>query len=890
MKFRSSLQRIRNLFQKSQHEKELENELDSHLQLHIDDNLRSGMTPPEARRQALLKLGGLEQTKEAIRDQHSLPLAESFLQDLRFAFRLLKKSPAFTTVAILTLALGIGANSALFSIVNAVILRPLPYPNPEQLITLRESKPNFSTGSISLPNFLDWQKENRTFASMAAMRGGYGVTLTGLGDAEQLNTMLLTSGFFEQLGVNPVLGRTFTQDEERVGARPTVLLTTALWKRKFAASQDVLGKTLALNGKAYTIIGVTPPSFDLLGNFTTVDVYLPIGQWGNPLLMNRNAGLGISAIGRLKPGVTIEQARADMQRISQNLSAEYPDTNKNISAALIPLRKWNVGSVQTSLFVLFGAVAFVLLIACVNVANLLLARSTARAQEFAVRAALGAGQSRIVRQLLVESVLIGGIGGAIGLLLAAGGTQAVLRTLPDALPRSGEISIDVHVFLFTAVLSLVAGALFGLAPALRTARHDPQRTLQEGGRSGGGQRHRLQFILVAAEISLALVLLLGAGLMIRTFGALHNVNPGFDSGKVLSFGLSLPPSMMNADASAVRASFRNVQQQFESAPGVQSVAYSWGALPLGGDDEWLFWIDGHSKPANDSEESWTIDYVVGPAYLKTMGIGLQSGRFFTDQDNEHAPRVAVVDEVFAKKFFPDLNPLGQRLHINDAEETTEIIGVVKHINQWGLGTDDTEELRAELYVPFMQLDEKTMSQAGNGIGVLVRSDKPAKVFDSIRRINTQMSSQQVVFGAQTMSEIIAISLAQRHFSLILLSLFAALALLLSSVGIYGVVSYIVTQRSREIGIRLALGAQRADLLRLVLERGAKMTAIGILVGVAVSFALTRLLSSLLYGVSPHDIVTIIAVAAILAAVSLTATYLPARRASQLDPATILHSE
>jgi predicted permease len=888
MNLRSAFLRLRNLLHKD--ERELRDELHSHLQLHIDDNLRRGMASDEARRHALRKLGGLEQTKEAIRDQHSLPLAESLLRDLRFAVRLLKKSPAFTSVAILTLALGIGANSALFSIVNAVILRPLPYPNPEQLVTLRESKPNFATGSVSFPNFLDWQKENRTFSSIAAMRGGYGVTLTGLGDAEQLNTILLTSGFFEQLGVNPVLGRTFTQDEERVGAAPTVLLTASLWKRKFAASQEVLGKTLALNGKGYTIIGVTPPSFDLLGNFNTVDVYLPIGQWGNPLLMNRNAGLGISAIGRLKPGVTIEQARADMQRISQNLSAEYPDTNKNVGAALIPFRKWNVGSVQTSLFVLFGAVAFVLLIACLNVANLLLARSTARAQEFAVRGALGAGQSRIVRQLLVESILIAVIGGAIGLLLAAVGTQAVLRTLPAALPRSGEIGIDIRVFLFALILSLLAGVFFGLAPALRTARHDPQKTLQEGGRSGGGQRHRVQFILVAAEISLALVLLVGAGLMIRTFGVLHNVNPGFDSGKVLTFGLSLPPSMMNADPAAVRASFRDVQRQFESAPGVQSVAYSWGAFPLSGDDEWLFWIDGHPKPATDSEENWTIDYVVGPAYLKTMGIGLQSGRFFTDQDNEHASRVAVVDEVFAKKFFPGLNPIGQRLHINDGGETTEIIGVVNHVNQWGLDTDDTQELRSELYVPFMQLDEKNMSQAGSGIGVLLRSDKPANVFDSIRRINAQMSNQQVVFAAQTMDEIIAISLAQRRFSLILLGLFAGLALLLSSVGIYGVVSYIVTQRTREIGIRVALGAQRADVLRLVLQRGAKMTAIGILVGIAVSFALTHLLSTLLYGVSPHDTVTIIVVAAILAAVSLTATYLPARRASQLDPATILHSE
>src|SRR5208282_4724626 len=444
------------------------------------------------------KLGGLEQTTQLVREQRSLPSLETLFEDTRYAFRLLRKSPSFTTVAILTLALGIGANTALFSIVDAVLLRPLPYPHAEQLITLRESKPNFATGSISFPNFLDWQKQNTTFASMAIMRGGRSPILTGLGEAEQLNAVLLSSGFFEQLGVTPLLGRTFTQEEERVGAPPQVLLTTGFWKRKFASSPDVLGKSLTLDGKAYAIIGVIPSSFDLLGNFTAVDLYIPIGQWGNPLLMNRNAGLGISAIGRLKPGVSIDQARADMQRVTQNLSAAYPDTNKNIAAALIPFRKWNLGGVQTFLFVLFGAVGFVLLIACLNVANLLLARSTRRAQEFAVRAALGAGQSRIVRQLLVESVVVSAIGGAAGLLLAGLCTQTILHALPNALPRSGEIGMDARVFLFAFLLSLAAGVFFGLAPALRTARRDPHQTLQEGGRGVDGQRSRLQGLLVAA--------------------------------------------------------------------------------------------------------------------------------------------------------------------------------------------------------------------------------------------------------------------------------------------------------------------------------------------------------------------------------------------------------
>ena len=386
------------------------------------------------------------------------------------------------------------------------------------------------------------------------------------------------------------------------------------------------------------------------------------------------------------------------------------------------------------------------------------------------------------------------------------------------------------------------------------------------------------------------MLLIGAGLMIRTLAALHNVNPGFDADKVLTFGLSLPPSMMNSSPDAVRAAFRQVQRKFESAPGVQSVAYSWGALPLGYDDEWLFWIDGHPKPASKTEMNWALDYVVGPGSFKTMGIHLQSGRFFTNQDDEHAPQVAVIDEVLAKKFFPGINPIGQRLYLNNDDQTTEIIGVVNHINQWGLDSDTTQELRAQLYVPFMQLDNDNMARAGSGIGVIVRSDRPAQVFDSIRQINRQISTQQVVFSPQTMDEIIAISLADRRFSMILLGLFAALALLLSSVGLYGVVSYIVSQRTREIGIRVALGAQHADILSFVLRQAATMAFIGVLLGLAVSFALTRLLSALLFSVTPTDPLTLAAVVSLLMAVTLAACYIPARRAASIDQLVAIRYE
>jgi predicted permease len=814
----------------------------------------------------------------------------TLFQDVRFAFRMLRKNPGFTTAAVLTLALGIGMNTALFSIVNAVLLRAIPYPHPEQLVTLRESKPNFATGSISLPNFLDWQKENRTFASMAAVRGGRSVVLTGLGDAEQLNAVLMTSGFLEQLGVHPVVGRTFTQNEELPGAAPTVLLAGRLWNRKFGSAPDVVGKPLTLDGRQYTIIGVIPPSFDLLGNFRSVDLYLPIGQWDNPLLMSRSAGLGISAIGRLKPGVTIDQARADMEAVTRDLAAAYPDTDKNIGAALIPFRKWNLGATESNLFILFGAVAFVLLIACANVANLLLARCTARVQEFAIRSTLGAGQPRLVRQLLVESILVALIGGAAGLLLASLGTQAILRALPSTLPRSGEIAVDAPVFLFALLISVASGVFFGLVPALKIARRDPYQTLQEGGRGHSGQRQRLQGILVAAEISLALVLLIGAGLMIRTLAALHDVDPGFDSAHVLTFGFSLPPSMMKADSASVRAAFRSVERQFESAPGVESMAYSWGALPLGFDDEWLFWVDGQPKPSAQSEMNWALDYVVGPGYFKTLRIPLRSGRFFTAQDDEHAPRVAVIDEVLAKKYFANTNPVGQRLHLNASDQTAEIIGVAGHINQWGLDSDTTEELRSQLYVPFMQLDDDNMSRAGSGIGVVARSERPTQIFDSIRQASDRISNEQVVSGAQTMEEIIAQSLAERRFSLILLGMFAVLAILLSAIGIYGVVSYLVGRRTHEIGIRMALGARRGDVLQMVLRQGGRMVFLGTAMGTLAALALTQLMTKMLFGVSAHDPMTFLGVALLLMFVALSACLIPARRATRVDPMVALRYE
>jgi predicted permease len=817
----------------------------------------------------------------------------ALLQDLKFAARMLAKSPAFTAVAILTLALAIGANTALFSVVNGVLLNPLPYPQPDQLVTLHESKPNFNTGSISYPNFLDWQKQNHTLSAMAVSRS-YSFSLTGLGPAEQAQAQFVTSDFFPILGVQPAAGRTFVSADDQRGAAPVALISAGFWKRKFGGAPDAIGKTLTLDGKQFTIIGVIPQDFDLmLDSFSASEIYAPVVQWNNDMLFNRGSGLGFHGIGRLKPGVTVGQARADFAAITQNLAAAYPEVDKGIGAALTAFKQRMLGNVQSILLVLFCAVGFVLLIACANIANLLLARSTARMREFAVRAALGAGKSRLLRQLLTESILLGAVGGALGLLLASWGMRAALHALPDSLPRAGEIHIDMRVLLFTAATSLLAGIFFGLVPALKISRTNLQDSLKEGGRGSSGSRQRAHGVLVVVEMGLALVLLIGAGLALRTLVELWNVDPGFNPRNVLTFGFSLSPTALQTNPSAIRESFRAADSAVASTPGVQSVSLSWGAFPMSGDDEWLFWLDGQPKPTTTNEMNWVIDYVVDPDYLKIMQTPLRSGRFFTARDDEHSPPVVVIDDVLARQFFVNENPVGKRLFLDIGQSNiqAQIIGVVAHVNQWGLDSDDSERLRSQLYFPFMQLPDPTMALAPSGMRMVVRTRGAAPgAFDSIRQSVQQVNSEQVVYGAQTMPEVISDSTATRRFSAILLGSFAIVALLLSGVGIYGVTSYLIGQRTHEIGIRMALGAQQSKVLTQVLREGLKLAITGAAIGLVAAFALTRLMTSLLYGVSPTDPLTFAAVAALLIAVALSACYVPARRAAAVDPMVALRHE
>ena len=805
-------------------------------------------------------------------------------QDLRLGLRVLLKNPGFTAVIVLTLALGIGANVALFSVVNGVLLNPLPFPQPDQLVTLDQSKPNFATGAIPYPNFRDLQKENTTFSAMAISRSS-AFSLIGAGEAERVSARLISADFLTVLDVKPALGRSFAPGEDEPGASPVVLISADLWERKFGAAQDVVNKSLTLDDKTYTIVGVTPSN---LAFFRGTDVYVPIGQWNNPALKRRSAALGLHGIGRLKPGVTIAQAQADLSSVMERLATTYPDTNRNNGAKVSPLKERMIGGIGPTLWLLLGAVGFVLLIACVNVSNLLLARSTGRTREFAIRAALGASQWRLLRQSLTESMLLALAGGGLGLVFASWGTNAALALLPTTLPRASEVRLDARVLVFTVGISLLTGILAGLAPALKTSRWRLSETLKEGGRGASSARGRAQGVMVAVEMALALVLLIGAGLMIRSLSALWTVDPGFRADNVLTFGLSISPSMRAANPQAIRANLRELHDQIASSPGVRAVSFSAGAIPLAGEDDLSFWIDGQPKPASQSEMNMALVYRVEPDYLTAMSIPLKEGRFFSKQDDERSQPVVVIDEVFARQYFGNANPLGKRI-AQDGQDPQEIIGVVGHVKQWSIDADEEQSLQAQLYEPFRQFPDNTMTGLAAGVGVVTLYNGPVP-FDSIRRVVQNQNKQNVISRPQTMNEVIADSLAQHRFSMVLLDAFAVVALLLASLGLYGVISYLVGQRTHELGIRLALGAQRRDVLRLVLKHGMKMALSGVALGLLAALGLTRLLAKMLYGVSATDPLTFAGVPLLLGFIALVASYIPARRATKVDPLVALRYE
>ena len=810
----------------------------------------------------------------------------SFWQDVRYGLRVLGRNPGFTAVAVLTLALGIGANTALFSVVSGVLLHPLPFPAPDQLQSVYTRTAQFPTGAVSYPNYLDWRRDNGVFSALGAYRTD-DFNLTGSGEAERLRASMVSSEFFPLLGVRPTLGRTFLPDEDRAGAAPVAVLADGLWKRKFAGAADVAGRSITLNGRTYTVVGVAPGRLTVSDD---VDVYVPIGQWTDETFLDRRASMGMRVVGRLKPGLTPATAQADMNRVARDLEKAYPEANKGTGINVLSLRKDVVGNVEGILFVLLGAVSFVLLIACANVANLLLARSTGRSREFAVRAALGANAWRIVRQLLTESVLLALSGGILGTVLAMWGTRAILAALPDALPRSEEIGLDGRVLLFTLGISLLTGVLFGLAPALRLLRPDLQETLKAGGRGASGARQRTQSVFVAAEIGMALVLLIGAGLMIRSLRALWGVDPGFDPRHAVTFAVSLTPGQDRTPAQ-LRAKYREALRQFEGVRGVTSVSLLGGSLPMTGDSDVPFWRADRPKPAIQNEMPMTLFYLVTPRYLPAMGIPLRSGRFLTDQDDERSPAVAVIDEDFARRQFPGENPVGKRIHFALLDIDAEIVGVAGHVEHWGLGNAEHQNLQAETYLPMFQLPDKFWSLIANGSAFVARTDgSAADVASGIRQAAARFDASAAVYEMRSMEEVVAHSIARQRMAMILLSILSALALALSAIGVYGVIAYLAAQRTREIGVRMALGATRGDVLQLVLRQGMRIALAGIGAGIVAALWLTRLLAKMIYGVGATDPVTFGGVALLLTAVALLACYVPARRAMRVDPMSALRCD
>ena len=804
----------------------------------------------------------------------------TLLDDLRHAVRLLIQAPAFTAIAVLTLALGIGATTALFSVVNGVLLNPLAYPHSDRLMVIYSRIAGLDSAPIEYPNFIDWQRDSRSFASMAAYRGE-DYNFVGNGEGERLSGYMISAGFFDTLGVAPVLGRAFQAEDDQIGAAPVVVLSGGFWKREFDSSPEIIGKPITLNGTGYTIVGVMPGTFTFYGN--TRDVYTPIGQWNDPSFRDRRISVGVRAFGRLGPGKTVLHAQAEMDEIARNLAVAYPEADAGHNIKLVSMKDDLVGNVQPLLLVLLGAVGFLLLIACANVANLLLARSVSRSREFAIRSALGASHARMIRQLLTESTLLSAIGSALGLLLAYCGMKTLLKALPTALPRSGEISLDSTVLLFAIVLSLATGLAFGFAPALKATRTSLQEVMKKSGRGSSGFRHRTQGAFVAVEIALALVLLVGAGLMVRTLSALWRVDPGFNPNHAITFSLGMPANS-NTTSAETRARLRNFDGEVRSIPGVQAVSITLGSRPMIHDSALPFWIEGESKPAHDSDMHAATFFLVESGFRDAMGIKLLRGRFITDQDNENTPIAVDIDDNFARTYFQGQEPIGKHVNLTEFNVQAEIVGVVGHVKQYALDTDPAGAIQAQFFYPFMQIPEKIMPLVAKSVAVVLRTQgSPTSIIGKVRETVKGIDPRDVIYNVQTMDEVVATSYAARRLTMILLTGFAALAMTLACVGIYGVVSYLVGQRTQEIGIRMALGAQGRDILVLVLGEGAKMALLGAVVGTVASLGLTTLMANQLFGVSAHDPLTYVSVASALMLVTIAACFVPARRAIGTDP-------
>ncbi|HEX7289301.1 MAG TPA: ABC transporter permease [Candidatus Angelobacter sp.] len=806
-------------------------------------------------------------------------------QDIRYAFRRLRGAPGFTAIAVLTLALGIGANTAIFTVIEAVLLRPLPFRDPERLVLLSEKLPRFPIISVSYQNYQDWRSQSRSYTStgLGAVRN-FQTTMTGSGEPERLPAQMASANVFELLGVQAAHGRTFLPEEDTAGAAGVALISHGLWQRRFGAADNVIGQSLTLDNRPYTVVGILPPGFQLLQQ--KPDVVLPLEPWAKTLPDDRSWHAGILPLARLKPGTTLEEARTEMTTIAKRLEQQYPEFNTNSGANVNPMQEQIVANVRPALLVILGAVGFVLLIACTNVANLLLVRATARQREIAVRSALGASRWRVVRLVLTESVVLSLLGATAGLMLAVVSVPPLLGLAAGSLPATGEVHVNAPVLAFTAALAVLAGLLFGLAPALHMAGLDVRSSLNQSERGvvGAGVL-RARGVLVAGEVALAMLLLMCAGLLIRSFDRLARVSPGFTVDHILIADLPVSP-VGHKDASERMALFDRLIERASALPGVRSAGAA-SFLPVSGNGSVIhFNIEGRA-PKTPHEYVMANYRAVTPGYLETLGIPLLSGRMIRESDREKMPVVVVINAGMAKTYFPNESPLGKRLQLGAIPDKDtpwmEVAGVVGDVKQ-SLASDAP----TEMYVPVRQAN--TILPVFALSLVMRTTTDPSSVSNALAGAVHEIDANQPVVNVRTMEQNVATSLAQPRFRTVLLAILAGVALLIAGVGVYGVMSFVVTQRTREIGTRMALGSTPAQVFRLVIRDGLRFTLVGVVVGLAGGAVVARYLSSFLFQVGSVDPLAVVGVTALLVAVAATACYIPARRATRVDPTVALRYE
>jgi putative ABC transport system permease protein len=863
-------------------DQEMQDEMRLHLELREEEYVERGIPPEGARSAAHRRFGNATRMREKSREAWGWIWLEQFLQDVRYGWRTMRRNPGFTAVAVIALALGIGANAAVFSVVNAVLLQPLAYEDPDRLVAILHRGYN----PVSPANFFDWQKQNHVFERLGAAESTT-PNLTGGDHPEHIPGVRLTYDILPMLGVQPGLGRFFLPEEENEGQDRVVILSYGVWQRRFSGDRDVIGRTVSLNGEPHVIVGVMPKGFKFAPFWaTTAQLWMPLSLGARA---NDRGGNSLRIFGRLKPNTTLKEARAEMETITGRLEQQFPGSNRNVT--VVPLKEKVVGAIRRALLVLLGAVGFVLLIACANVAHMQLARAAARQKEMALRSALGARRNRIVRQLLTESVLLAVAGGTLGVLLAKLSIKLLIALGPQ-IPRLDTVTLDHTVLLFTAAVSILTGAAFGLAPAAQAARWNVNQALKESGRALAGTHAggRLRGLLVASEFALALVLLIGAGLMIRSFLALQTVDPGLNPHNLLTMIISVAGSK-EAEAPRRAAFFQEVVSRVKALPGVEN-ASAINHLPLAGDEWGLpFYIEGRPRPKQGESDTATYRVIL-PAYFRTMQMSLIRGRDLTEADGAAAPSVVVINEYMARRHWPGEEALGRRITLDNPENHPQwltIIGVVKNAVR-SVWTAPPEE---EVFLPYMQSRDYTQAVSPHYeyMTLVARiSHDPAALTASVKGAIWSLDGNVPVAEVQTMDEAVSASTAEPRFYLILLSSFAAVALVLAGIGIYGVMSYMVSRRTQEIGIRMTLGARPGEVLRMVIRQGMVLALIGAALGVISALLLSRLMSSLLYGVGSHDPTTFVVVTLVLMLVSLAANYVPARRATKIDPMLALRSD